>query len=182
MAIASFVIAISAVVVGWVPFVFVLAAAATITAIVFGIIGLKTARQHDGYGRGFAVAGLMLSPVALAACVGGFFFTKAVVRELREFTDPGPHELIADQPCIVDDGRVTFTGTIHNLDDHTHDYRIGVEFFGVDERVASDSVAVFDVGAGQTAPWSSSVQVDESPVDCKVTDVFGPAPFDLDQD
>ena len=76
--------------IGWVPFVFVLAAAGAITAIVFGILGLKTARRHDGYGRGSAVAGLVLSPVALAACVGGFFFTKAVVRELREFAEPGP--------------------------------------------------------------------------------------------
>jgi hypothetical protein len=181
-AIASFVIAISAVAIGWVPFVFALAAGAAITAIVFGFLGLKTARQHDGYGRSFAVAGLVLSPVALAVCVGGFFFTKAVLRELREYVDPGPHELIVDQPCTPDDGRVTFTGTIRNLDDHTHDYRIVVDFIGIDERVASDTVAVSDVGAGQTAPWSSSVEFDESSVECKVTDVFGPPPFDLEQD
>lgn len=181
-AIASFVTAASAVAMGWVPFVFALAAGAAIVAIVFGILGLKTARQHDGYGRGFAVAGLVLSPVALAVCVGGFFFTKAVVRELREYVEPGPHELVVDQPCTLDRGRVTFTGSIRNLDDHTHDYRIVVDFIGIDEQVASDTVSVDNVGAGQTAPWSSSVEFDESSVDCKVTDVFGPPPFDLEQD
>ena len=174
--------AISAVAVGWVPFVFALAAGAAIAAIVFGLLGLKTARRHDGYGRSFAVAGLVLSPVALAVCVGGFFFTKAVVRELREYVEPGPHELSVDQPCTLDDGRVTFTGSIRNLDDHTHDYRIVVDFIGIDQEVASDTVVVSDVGADQTAPWSSSVEFDESSVVCKVTDVFGPPPFDLEQD
>jgi hypothetical protein len=181
-AIASFVTAISAVAVGWVPFVFALAAGAAVFAIVFGVLGLKTARQHDGYGRSLAVAGLVLSPVALAVCVGGFFFTRAVLRELREYVDPGPHELIVDQPCTRDDGRWIFIGTIRNLDDHAHDYRVVVDFIGIDEQVASDTVAVSDVGAGQTAPWSSSAELDESSVECKVTDVFGPPPFDLEQD
>ena len=125
----------------------------------------------------------MLSPVALAACVGGFFFTKAVVRELREFADPGPHELIVDQPCTVDDGRVTFTGTIRNLDDETHDYRIVVEFFGIDEHESRRTRSLCSMSVpGETAPWSSSVEFDESSVECKVTDVFGPPPFDFDQD
>jgi hypothetical protein len=181
MAIASFVTAAAAVAVGWVPFVFVLAAGAAIVAIVFGILGLKTARQHDGHGRSFAVAGLALSPVALAVCVGGFFFTKALVRELREYAEPGPHELIVDQPCTLDQGTVTFAGSIRNLDDRAHDYRIVVDFIGIGEHVvASDTVAVADVGAGQTAPWSSSVPFDESSVECAVTDVFGPPPFDFE--
>ena len=47
---------------GWVPFVFVVAACAAIAAIVFGMLGLKASQRHDGYGRGFAVAGLVLAP------------------------------------------------------------------------------------------------------------------------
>jgi hypothetical protein len=182
-AITSFVTAISAVVIGWVPFIFVLGVAAVIVAIVFGFLGLKSARQHDGYGRGFAIAGLALSPLAIAACVGGFFFTRAVVREFRDFVEPGPHELFVEQPCTLVDGRATLNGTIRNLDDHEHDYRIFVDFddpgAGADSR--SDTVPVRNVGAGETEPWSSSVNFDGSSVECTVTDVFGPVPFGFDQ-
>jgi hypothetical protein len=182
-AIASFVIAISAVVIGWVPFLFVIAAGGVIVAIVFGILGLRSAHRHDGHGRRFAIAGLALSPVALAVCVGGFFFTKAVVREFRDFVEPGPHELFVDQPCTLANGNATVRGTIRNLDDHEHDYRIFVDFedsrAGAESR--SDTVAVSDVAAGATAPWTTSVAFDGTSVECKVTDVFGPVPFDIDR-
>jgi hypothetical protein len=179
MAIASFVTAISAVAIGWIPFIFVLAAAAAIAAVVFGILGLKRARQHDGYGRGFAITGLALSPVALAVCVGGFFFTRAVLREFRDFFGPGPHELFVDQPCTLSDGRATLHGTIRNLDDVTHDYRIAVDFTGDDD---SDSATarVNAVAPNASEPWSSSVEIAGDSVECKVTDVFGPFPFEVD--
>jgi hypothetical protein len=180
-AIASFVISISAVALGWVPFVFVFAALAVVVAIVFGILGLATARQHDGFGRGFAIAGIALAPVALAACVGGFFFTRAVVREFRDFVEPGPHELFVEQPCVLGNGRATAEGTILNLDDHERDYRIFVDFHGDDDESKASTVAVRDVAPGETAPWSTSVQLDGSSVECEVSDVFGPAPFDFDE-
>lgn len=180
-AIASFIVAMSAVALGWVPFVFAFAAGAAVVALVLGIIGLRTARRNDGYGRGFAVAGVALAPVALAVCVGGFFFTRAVVHELRDFVEPGPHELVVDQPCELIDGRATAEGTIRNLDDHERDYRIFVDFTGADGSEAS-TVAVRDVGPGDTATWASTVQFDGTSVDCKVIDVFGPVPFDIDQD
>ncbi len=179
MAVASFVTALSAVAVGWIPFIFVIAAGAALAAVVFGIIGLKTARRHDGYGTGFASAGLALSPVALAVCVGGFFFTKALVRELRDFVEPGPHELVVDQPCLLDDGRATLHGTITNLDDHNRTYRIVVDFSNDDE-TKSVTVAVADVGPGDQAEWSSSAEIGGTSAECTVTDVFGPLPFDID--
>lgn len=179
MAVASFVTALSAVAVGWIPFVFVLGAGAAIVALVFGIIGLRSARRHEGYGSGFARAGLALSPVALAVCVGGFFFTKALVRELRDFVEPGPHELVVDQACLLDDGRATLHGTISNLDDHNHTYRIFVDFSN-DNETKSVTVAVADVGPGDRAEWSSSAEIDGTSVECTVTDVFGPLPFDID--
>ena len=177
MAIASFVTGLAGVIVGWVPFVFAIAAAAAITAIVFGILGLKTSRRHDDYGRGFAVAGLALAPIALAVCVGGFFFTKAVVREIRDFVEPGPHEVFISQPCTVAGGRATINGTIHNLDDRDHDYRIVVEFSSTDE-TKSSTATLRNVVPDATAPWSTSVDIVGSSVKCEVTDVFGPIPFD----
>ena len=181
LAITSFVTGVSGVVLGWVPFVFVIAAGAAIAAIVFGVLGLKASRRQDGYGRGFAVAGLVLAPCALAVCVGGFFFTRAVVRELRDFVDPGPHELFIEQPCTIAGGRATLQGTIHNLDDRDHDYRLIIEFRSTSDETKLSTVAVRNVGPGDTADWSSSAAIAGTSVACRVTDVFGPAPFDVDK-
>ncbi len=181
VAVTSFVTGISAVVLGWVPFVFVVAACAAIAAIVFGVLGLKAARRQDGYGRGFAVAGLVLAPCALAVCVGGFFFTRAVVRELRDFVDPGPHTLFVEQPCTIADGRATLHGTIRNLDDRNHDYRLIVEFQNPSDDKKLATIAVRDVSPGDTVDWSSSAAIAGTSVTCRVTDVFGPAPFDIDE-
>ena len=173
MAVTSMVTGIAGVALGWVPFVFVLAACSAVVAIVFGVLGLKAARANDGYGRDFAIAGLALAPFALAACVGGFFFTRAVVHEFRDFVEPGPHELFVDQPCKIAGGVATLTGRIHNLDDRSHDYRIVVKFASTDDS-ASSTAFVDNVAAGKTASWSASADISGSSISCSVTDVSGP--------
>jgi hypothetical protein len=178
-AIASMVLGISAVALGWVPFVFALAAAAAVAAIVFGVLGLKSARRNDGYGHGFAVAGLTLAPIALAVCVGGFFFTRVVLREVRNFLEPGPHEVFVQQPCTVDHGTATLHGTIRNLDDHQRDYRIEIDFDNGDD-AQIDTVPVLDVAAGATASWTSTVEISGTSITCEVSKVYGPLPFDID--
>ena len=179
MALAAFINGLGGVLVGWVPFVFVLAVGAAIAAIVFGVIGLQTASRQDGYGRGFAVAGLALAPIALAVCVGGFFFTRLVLHEVSDFIDPGPHRLVVDQPCTVTDGEATLRGTIRNLDIERHDYHIYVEITS-----ATDSertrVAVLDVAPGAIESWTASAPIAGTAVTCEVTDVFGPMPFDVE--
>ena len=176
MAIASFVTGLAAVVLGWVPFIFALAACGAVTAIVFGILGLKTSRRHDDYGRGFAVAGLVLAPIALLVCVGGFFFTRALVHEIRDFVEPGPHEVVISEPCTVGGGHATIHGTIRNLDDRAHDYRIVVEVQTTVE-TKSSTASVRDVAINATAAWSTSLDIAGSAVTCTVTDVSGPLPF-----
>jgi len=178
--IAAFVLGISALVVGWIPFVFALAAGAAICAIVFGVLGLQAARVHDGYGRGFAVAGLALSPFALAVCVGGFFFTQSVVREIRGFTDPGPNELFVEQPCVVANGTASLHGRIHNLDGRAHEYRIVVDFNDGTNDPASGTAVVSDVQPDATAVWTATARVNGSSAECNVTNVFGPIPFGID--
>ena len=179
-AIAAFVLGISALFVGWIPFVFALAAGAAICAIVFGVLGLQAARVHDGYGRGFAVAGLALSPFALAVCVGGFFFTQSVVREIRGFADPGPNELFVEQPCVVANGTASLHGRIHNLDGRAHEYRIVVDFNDGTNDPASGTAVVSDVQPDATAVWTATAKVNGSSAECNVTKVFGPIPFGID--
>lgn len=179
IAITSMVTGVAGVVLGWVPFVFVFATCSAVLAIVFGVLGLKASRRNDGYGRDFAIAGLALAPFALAACVGGFFFTRAVVHELRDFVEPGPHELFVDQPCTVAAGRATLTGRIHNLDDRDHDYRIVVKFASTDDSESSTAV-VDNVAAGQTTHWSASADLSGNSITCSVSDVSGPLPFDIE--
>jgi hypothetical protein len=179
MAITAFVCGTAGVTLGWIPFVFAFAGCAAIVGIVFGVLGLNASKRQDGHGRGFAVAGLALSPIALAVCVGGFFFTRAVLHELRDFAEPGPHTLFVEQPCTIDGGRATLRGTIRNLDDRDHEYRLFVEFDTPDDSKSS-TVAVRQVGPGETAPWTSSTDIAGSTVTCKVSGVFGPAPFGID--
>lgn len=181
-AITSLVTGISAVALGWIPFVFVVATLAAIATIVFGFLGLNAARRNDGYGRGFAVTGLVLSPFALAVCVGGFFFTRAVVREFRDFVEPGPHELVVERPCILEGGLATLNGTIHNLDDHDHDYRITVEFTSPQGEFESTTARVSNVGADETSSWSASAEIVADTVSCEVTDVSGPLPFNVNDE
>lgn len=178
MAIAAFITGLSSVLVGWVPFIFVLAAASAVLAIIFGMVALNTSRHHEGYGRSFAVAGLVLAPIGLAVCVGGFFFTKYVLDEISDFVEPGPHELVIDEPCAVTAGQATLGGSIHNLDDREHDYRIVVEFTSTSDDSDLSTVAVRHVSPDQIARWSASRLIDGTSVECRVTDVYGPLPFD----
>ena len=179
-AIAAFVLGISAVGVGWIPFIFVLATGAAIAAIVLGVLGLQAARSQDGYGRGFAVAGLALSPFALAACVGGFFFTQAVVREVRGFANPGPNEVFVDQPCVVANGTATLRGRIHNLDGRVHDYRIVVDFDDGTNHPHAGTSSVRNVQPDATATWTVSARATGTAAECGVANVFGPLPFGVD--
>ncbi|MDP9463228.1 MAG: hypothetical protein M3P52_01280, partial [Actinomycetota bacterium] len=85
-----------------------------------------------------------------------------------------------EQPCTFEEGRATLHGTIRNLDDHEHDYRIVVDFTSAIEVTESSTIPVRGVGPGETASWSSTADIGGNSVECEVTDVFGPLPFDVD--
>jgi hypothetical protein len=179
MAIAAFVLAVSAAAVGWFPFVFAVAAIAVVLAVVFAILALRASTGRGGAGRGFAVAALWISPAALAICVGGFFFTRLVVRELDRYDDPGKYTLV-EGDCRFDGTLATFSGTIRNEQPDTRSYELTVSYGHDGVKLGSDLVHVDDVGAGATMTWTTTQRLTTAgDVACKVTAVHGPAPFGI---
>lgn len=183
-AIASFVLALSALLLGWAPIIFAVAFVAAVLAVVFGVLALVDVKRGTGGGRGFALTGLVLAPFAIAMCVVGFLFTRAVLREFDEFTDVGPYQITENDPCTVAGGLAEHTGTIRNVSDETRSYTITVEFRSPDgrkRRVARTSVD--DVEPSETRTWQVATLLDGSDDgdgDCSVTSVQGPFPFGLD--
>lgn len=185
-AIASFVLALSGVLLGWAPIIFVVAFVAAVLAVIFGALALVDVKRGKGGGRGFALTGLVLSPFAIAMCVVGFLFTRALLREIDDFTDVGPYELTEDDPCTVTDGLAEHRGSIRNMSDETRGYTITVELQsgdGRDQTIAS--ISVDDVEPDETRQWNVTALLsdgDDGDGECDVTSVQGPFPFGLDPD
>ncbi|MEO5723199.1 MAG: DUF4190 domain-containing protein [Ilumatobacteraceae bacterium] len=179
LAIASFVLAVTGVVVGWVPFVFAVAAAGAVAAVIFGVIGLRHARQNNGAGRGFATAGLVIAPVALVVCFGGFLFTRSLIHALNRYDNPGRYTLVPHQPCSVDGNVVTFDGTITNDETDDRRYEVKVAYRIGGSVVATEVVKIDTVTPGTTRPWSTRQTVSGASkgVTCAVDRVKGPAPY-----
>ncbi len=175
MAISAFIVGLVSALSAWLPFVFVASAVGAVLAFVFGILGIKKSRTQGGHGRGFAITGIVLSVAAALLCVVGFMFTRVVLR----FIDPAPHKVLV-ATCEQTATAVKATGTIQNLDDAPHSFIVVVAFQKNGEQVGTESVAVDDVPAGETAPFEASlVDFGSARATCVVTNVFGPAPFDL---
>ncbi|MDO8361346.1 MAG: DUF2510 domain-containing protein [Actinomycetota bacterium] len=184
MAITSFVLSVGAVLLAWLPFVFVLAGLAAIAAFVLGVIVINRSRRDAAGGRGFAVAGTTLSIAALGLCVVGFLFTRVVLHELDEFTKPGPHEAVVDR-CVTENGIATLEGHITNLDDTYHDYTISVEFRLDGNLIGSRSVPVRRVPPGESSEFEAVASglvtgagdgVSRR-LQCTIRSVNGPTPF-----
>lgn len=178
MAVASFVLAISAALIGWVPYVFVLAVAAVLLAVVFGIIGLRRSRERNGAGRGFATAGLILSGVALCSCVGGLFFTTWLQHQIDRYDDPGRNTVQGGR-CVVGGDAVTFSGTITNLESDTRSYELTLRFVLDGTNTQVQLLEVRDVAGGASAPWTTTEPTMATGASCDVAAVHGPAPLGI---
>ena len=129
-----------------------------------------------------ALAGIILGPIGLASCVVGVLLTGALLREVREYTEPGPVDVVVET-CVVDGRAVRTSGTIENLDDQTHDYSIVIEVIDGGDVVDRDNVPVDGVTAGEVRRWEQLILTRRdtpADADCDIFAVNGPFPFGLD--
>ncbi len=180
-AVASFVLAVAAAVIGWIPYVFVVAAVGVVLAVVFGVIGLRRSRERGGAGRGFATAGLVIAAAATCVCVVGMFFTVWFQRQIDRYQHPGQHS-VQEGPCNATGGKVQFSGSLTNLESDTRSYELTVTFSVGGVQRDSQRVDVRSVAAGATAPWSTTDEIEMPGVSCAVAAVHGPAPLGIRPD
>lgn len=203
MAVIGFVLGLAALLVAWMPFVFVLAGIAAVAAITLGIVVVRRARSGRALRHRLAVAGLVLGVAALALCPVGVVLTAKTIDEFDAYTNPGPVDIVIDL-CEQRGVRLVVEGTITNLDDTIHDYDIAIRVMRGARKIDLVHRAVRDVPAGAASTWATSTIVgseatagngtiaDGTIADgtageatvadyrCEVFAVNGPFPFGLD--
>jgi hypothetical protein len=181
---ASMVLGIIAIGLGWLPFIFALAAVLGILAIVLGLRArrqAKTPGPQFGVGNGMATAGLILGPIGLLACVGGLIFSIVMVGAIDRFENPAANNT-AITSCERDGNDITAKGELTNASDDTASFTVRVSFVrpGTDNQRRQANVIVSDVEPGETRSFEAvrSVALDE--VDCIIGSVRGELPFGVD--
>jgi len=177
---ASLAFGVTALALGWLPFVFVIGGIAAILALIFGTVGFRRSRP-SGPGRSRAIAGLLTGGTGLVLVALGAFLTVALSDAVDRYDNPGDHEL-GEVTCTDDGSAWTASGTIENLTGETRSYLLTVDFVrpGTDNAQARSRVPVDDVRAGETASFEVRRQVALDDVECLVAQVDGPAPFGID--
>lgn len=162
--------------IAWIPFVVVAGAVLAVLAIVFGVRGLRRAKQVD-LGRGASIAGIVMGSVGIGASIVGIVLSVSVWNEVVSFVEPGDHTL-SDVACDIDARQVEVTGSIVNDTDDARGYVIFVE---VDDVIGF--TVVDDVPGGAASPWAARV-VTRAPLDdCNPEiAVHGPFPYGLEVD
>lgn len=162
------------------PFVFVVGGLAAVSALVLGWVGLKRSRP-TGLGRSRAIAGLLTGGTGLLAVGLGVFLTVELSDAVDLYENPGEFE-VGEVACTSDGSAWTAEGTIENRSDEQRSYLLTVEFVrsGTDNAQVRTRVEVNDVAAGTSATFEVRRQVQLDEVECRVTDVDGPAPFGID--
>lgn len=181
---ACLVLAVGSILVGWVPFVCVVAIAAAALALVFGIATLRQDRGSDEFGgrkgkaRGLAVAGLILVPFGLAASGVGIWLTVVSIHAIDRYANVGPYSIVAP-PCTVSGGVATFDGKITNESASTRTYHVAVDFVnaGTSRTVATGSTTIDDVAPNETRQLLVTEVISAERIDCHVIGVTGPIPF-----
>jgi hypothetical protein len=175
-AVTAFIIGLGSLLTAWIPFVFVGAAVGVVLAIVFGILGVRAAGRQQGFGRPFAIIGIVCAVAAGGLCVVGFNLTRTVMHEFNKFLEPGRYS--ADVTCTSTDTLVTARGTITNETDVNRSYTITIEFDAGGRTVTHRTVAVNNVTPAEHRSFTATTFVTATaPVTCSISSVTGPEPF-----
>ncbi len=181
---AAFVLGVASILVGWVPFLGVLAGIGAIVGLILGVRALRrdvAIRREGGQnhrGHGYALTGVILAPFGLVLAGVGVWLSVVTLREVDRFTNVGAYRTDI-RTCAVEAGSAQAKGTITNDTNTRRSYHFVVEFdrTGTSTRLASADVTVDDVEAGVAAAWTAAAAVSVAQVDCTVRDVTGPVPF-----
>lgn len=177
---ASLVFGVVALVFAPLPFVFVLGALAAVFALGLGWVGYRRSRP-TGLGRSRAIAGLLTGGVGLVAVALGVFLTIELSEAIDRYENPGAHE-VSEVSCSNDGAAWIAAGTIENRSEQSRSYLLTVEFVrpGTDNAQVRSRVEVGSVEPGEAGAFEVRRQVPLDDVECRVTEVDGPAPFGLD--
>ncbi|GAA1648275.1 DUF4190 domain-containing protein [Georgenia ruanii] len=100
LAIAAFVIGIVAFLLAWIPIINIVAIVGGIVAVILGALALSKAAKGQAGGKGFAIAGLVLSGIAI---VGGILMNVIFGAAISSAVDDAVQESIADTENQLED-------------------------------------------------------------------------------
>jgi hypothetical protein len=181
LAVTGFVLALLAVLCGFIPFFFVLTWILALLGLVFGLIGLSRARSTPGRPqRGLAVAAVASSAVAAVMGVGGMLLTDHVFDEIREDirdafgpADPSTYDL-GSVSCSVDGTRSAVAiGSITNTTNVARSFGVVVEFEEANGAQQQSRGFILNVPPGGSSDWQVETIFDVAAgTDCRVVEVM----------
>jgi hypothetical protein len=170
--------AVAALVLGILTFV-CLGPIAGVLAIVFGILGMKKAKE-TGVGKGMSIAGIVLGAVGTVLTIVLFFVFVIAADNVSNSiddafgkADPADYDITTDT-CKVDQyGFVEFDGTIKNTASKDMNFTINTEIRESGSNVLLDSPSTYvTVNENDTVKWSVSSSLDSATnIECKVDSV-----------
>jgi hypothetical protein len=181
IALAAMVCGIVSVVVGWGPYVFWAGAVLAVLALIFGLVGLRRARE-TGHRKGFAIAGVVTGAFGIPIAVVGLLFTIATHRAYDRYENP-PDTTSSIDSCEIESGHAYAAGELRNDGTRASRFTVVVEFRALPEGHAIErSTSLPSTAPGRTARFAVSQRFAAEFVECEITDVFGPAPFGFELD
>lgn len=178
---ASMVLGITAIAIGWLPYV---VAAGLVCAVLALLLGIAVRRRVPASraDENAARVGITTGLIGLVVAVVGVAFTLLVARALDRYEHPAPNEAAITACRVVGDGLVQVDGTLSNLGASNADFtvRVAVVRAGTDNVQRTSRIELHDVGAGTEASFAVDMAVALDDVECRILAVDGPLPFGLD--